>query len=441
MSTRKSKHAALQIAGLVAVPLLLALALLGWLRATRTGPDAAPSPAHRNAVEPIPGASSGAVHAGTSNTSRETPESRLGASVPDPNKAPPNPLRAMLEAGLAGIAGENDPDRRRQLLDELAGRIRETETVTALAGLTDPTFERSGADLRARLIQRWAARDPQAAAAWIGLMSSGDLRASAHAELARGWMERDVEAAKTWALGLSDASDRDSALVSIAYELARSRPVDALTLAIELQPTERRDEVLNHAAMQWAAEKPREALEWASQVPDERLRTRLQRDIAIAWGEADPTAAATAAVQNLPPGREQNDAVVGIVQRWVQSAPEVAATWVAAFPEGELRETAGRELVTIWASEAQEAAGKWLNELEPGSFRDTAVEAYLGSVLPIAPDKAAAWVAEIREAKRQSEAAERVAAYWLEVDAPAAKAWMGKAPMSAEAKARLLAPH
>jgi hypothetical protein len=206
------------------------------------------------------------------------------------------------------------------------------------------------------------------------------------------------------------------------------------------RPTVRRDELLTFAATQWASRAPDDAVDWAAKVEEETLRNRLLKDIFTEWGDRDPLQAATAAVKSMPEGREQNDTVVGIVQRWAQTEPKTAGAWVAAFPDGDLRETAGRELVTIWADQAVEEAGQWLDALPGGGFRDTAVSAYVDKILPMVPDTAAVWAMQIGDPVRRAEVLERVGTEWLESDAAAARVWIANSALSPEAKARLLTP-
>jgi hypothetical protein len=366
------------------------------------------------------------------------PETESGSG--DPSKPLPNPMGPLITASVRELMAETDPTRHRESLEAALAKVGDGDLGLALAVLTHPDFEVSGREFRQRLLERWGAKDPQAATAWIGRMSPGDARDEAFSDVARGWAMRDVEAARSWALALSEPSARDGALIQVGYELARTRPVEAMEMAIAMQPTRRRDELLNFSATQWASQAPADAVDWASQISEESLRTRLLKDILTEWGDGDPMAAATAAVKSMPEGREQNDTVVGIVQRWAQTEPNTAGAWVAAFPDGELRESAGRELVTIWADQAVEEAGQWLDALPAGNFRDTAVSAYVAKILPMVPQTASEWAMQIADPVRRAEELERVGSGWLESDAAAARAWIAQSALSAEAKARLLSP-
>jgi hypothetical protein len=190
--------------------------------------------------------------------------------------------------------------------------------------------------------------------------------------------------------------EKASAMLEFAYEAARAEPIAALNLAMELPASDARDDLLAHAANQWAFRAPVAAAEWARQIVDDALRERLLAGIATEWGETDPRAAAGLALESLSSGKPQDDALVGIVLRWAQKEPEVAADWVTEFPPGTLRDTALEELVKLWTDQDLEAAGDWLNRLRPGSVRQVAVAAYVGKLAPQFPEIAAEWAHELR---------------------------------------------
>ena len=42
----------------------------------------------------------------------------------------------------------------------------------------------------------------------------------------------------------------------------------------------------------------------------------------------------------MPSGRTRDNALIGIIQRWAQQQPEEVRAWAAAFPDGELKQSA-----------------------------------------------------------------------------------------------------
>src|SRR5205085_990495 len=152
----------------------------------------------------------------------------------------------------------------------------------------------------------------------------------------------NVSDAIAWARDLPETL-RAGPLLKIANEAIGTDPRQALELARELPASDGRNEVIARAASEWAVHDPEQIAMWAENIPDQQLREEVISKVAMTWGETDPTKAAELAIAQLSDAKPKNDAVIGIVQRWVQTRPNDAAAWVATFPEGELRETAARE--------------------------------------------------------------------------------------------------
>jgi hypothetical protein len=198
------------------------------------------------------------------------------------------------------------------------------------------------------LIRQWAESDVVSAAAWAEELPAGATRKAAINGVAIMWANQDLALATAWAGQQLVGDERIGALTSVAYEAARTEPVLALDIAGALPAGTERDALAKHATLQWAAVDPIPAAQWAIQIEDEQLKERVLAHIATAWGDGDPAGAAKFAVQGLAPSHCQDDAVVSIVQRWVQHDPASAAQWVAGFPDGHLRETAAENIAKLW---------------------------------------------------------------------------------------------
>jgi hypothetical protein len=347
-------------------------------------------------------------------------------------------LRNMA-AALGAIQGVQDPVQQNEKLEALGQEIGEADLPAAIEFLNGRTPAALERDLKLRLIRRWAGIDPSAAAEWVSQIPMGSERQEAIEGVAIVWANRNLLDAAGWVRHLSDAAERNGGALSVAYEAARTDPVAALELAIEVPAGESRDNLVTHAASQWAVKNPAAALEWAKQISDRDLHERVLTAITTVWGEADPIAAATLAVQELIPGKQQDDAVVGIVQRWVQKKPQEAAAWVLKFPEGTLRDTALEELVKLWTDQDVKAAGLWLNGVADSSARDVGVGAYVTKIATQTPAAAARWVEEIQGKALRLRESEALGEAWLNSDEAAARLWIKQTGLSEATKARLLA--
>ncbi|MCU0858199.1 MAG: hypothetical protein MUC65_07340 [Pontiellaceae bacterium] len=212
-----------------------------------------------------------------------------------------------------------------------------SDVLTALRHLQSQAGTEGVRERIVDLIRQWAEHDVKAAAKWVQNMPSGDAKTDALTAVAIAFAEQDVKAGINWVWQLPEGEDRNHAIRSLSYEAARTEPVTALTLAAgSLKPDQERDDLINYAALQWAASDPEKAAGWADQIPDKVLRDNVLVNVTTAWGESDPAGAAQFAVQKITPGTALNNAVVGIVQRWVQKDRKTAAKWVATIHDEEL---------------------------------------------------------------------------------------------------------
>lgn len=349
------------------------------------------------------------------------------------------PFLRGLAASLDAIQTEPDAMKQEEKLKSLADSITDSALPEALAFLLGQGGRQLSESLGLRLLRRWTEGNPQAAADWVLRSAPDSMRRQAIDTVGFVWASQSLAAATAWARQLPDIQERHGGLLAIASEAKRTDPLAALRLVVELPAGQVRDELIMHSASEWAARDSRAAAEWANQIADPALRERISVNIATEWGESDPAAAASFALESLRPGRNQDDAVVGIVQRWVQKKPDEAAAWVAQFPEGNLRATAMQELVKLWADQNLEQAGQWLAGLVVGSSRDRAVRAYVGKLTAQSPVLAAQWAEDIGELALRQREMETVGEAWMDRDAAAARSWIAQSSLTEPAKVRLLA--
>src|ERR1043166_8061018 len=350
----------------------------------------------------------------------------------------PASFLAYLAAALGSLQKDADSSSQDQILEELVDKLTSTNPAVALEYLKNQNAFGPGRDLSIRLARGWAGQDAKSAADWVTENLAGTVREEAINGVAIVWANQDLAGATAWATQLAE-DDRESGLLSVAYEAARTHPMAALSLAADLSAGPPRDDLVIHAAMQWALQDATGAADWAKQITEQGLRDKVLAAVAAQWGEADPGAAATLATKWVAPGKPQDDAVVGIVERWVQKQPTDAAAWVTAFPDGLLRDTAMENVVKLWADQDVEKAGTWLRSLLAGPARDAAVGAYVSQVAPRSPELAASWTTEIGDDALRLREMEAVGESWMESDAAAARIWITQAPLPESTRIRLLA--
>jgi hypothetical protein len=276
---------------------------------------------------------------------------------------------------LASIEAEAEPETKSAAADRAARAVSWRDLPEVLNWLKSKPGSDS-AELRSRLIGRWAVQDPQSAASWATQLPDDSLSRATVVLVAVAWANSDLSAAVGWVNALPEGGGKQAAVLSLANEAARADPLTALGLVVTLPPSAERDDSLVHGVSQWADAEPSAAIAWAEKVPDPNLRQRLLGAAAIAAAYQNGPMAAGLVTSGLLQGVEQDRALVSVVQRWAQRSPVAAAAWVAQFPETPARNTAVQHLVSIWAQQDSAAAQSWLGHLPEGSLRNTASAAY-----------------------------------------------------------------
>ena len=370
------------------------------------------------------------------------------ASLPTENRLQPRmgqptvasnamPFRRSLAERLVAIRAVTDRSAQEELLENLADSIAVDDLAKALAFLESQEASELTQSLGVQLLRRWAAGSPLAAATWVGSHPGGANRQDEIRAVALVWADQSLPEALAWVNELPEIAERNTGLVALAYEAARAAPMEAFRIAEELPDGQARNDLIRHTANQWGGQNPREAVAWARQVEDETLRQQLLAGITMAWAAKEPAAAANAAATLLPPGRAQGDAVVGIVQRWVQTEPGAAAAWVMDFPGGPLQDAACEELVKLWVDQDQAGTDEWIRQLDV-HHRDPAVAAYVDKLALSFPDSAAAWASTIGDETLRSRLLKAVVASWMTSDPAAAYLWVATADLTETTRAQLL---
>jgi hypothetical protein len=276
---------------------------------------------------------------------------------------------------LAALEVETDEDRRAAALERAVNSIAAADFPAVLDSFL-PDNRPVAVEWRQLLVRRWAEGDAPAAGAWAASLPAGPASSTALAQVALAWADADLAGAGNWLQTLSAGEGRQSATLALAGEAARTEPATALALAAVLPPSPERDDLLIYAVSQWAGVDPAAAAAWTQSTSDAALRERLIGAVAVASAKQDGNTAANLAVQSLPGGAEQDRAIVAIVQRWAQTAPQTAAGWVAQFPETPVRASAMQNLIALWTAQDSVAAGSWLLQLPGSSSRSAGFATY-----------------------------------------------------------------
>lgn len=132
-------------------------------------------------------------------------------------------------------------------------------------------------------------------------------------------------------------------------------------------------------------------------------------------------------VAALPPGKEQDQAALAVIDRWLGANPVAAAAWTTQFAEGPLREQAMSVVARSWGLRDWNATAGWLETLPMGSSRDAAIGAFVTSADGYDIKLALEWANQMEAPESRAMRVEHTARRWLREDHAAARAWLEKA--------------
>jgi hypothetical protein len=140
----------------------------------------------------------------------------------------------------------------------------------------------------------------------------------------------------------------------------------------------------------------------------------------------------------LPPGKEQDEAVLAVINHWTGTNAAAAAAWTTQFAEGPLRERAMFVVARQWGQRDWNATAGWLETLPVGSSRDAAIGAFVTSADGYDIKLALEWANQTEAPESRAMRIENTARRWLREDNAAARAWLEKAQLPAGMAERLM---
>lgn len=165
--------------------------------------------------------------------------------------------------------------------------------------------------------------------------------------------------------------------------------------------------------------------------PKSAVRGRLNRFNSVTHLSPEEVAA-------LPPGKEQDWAVLASIERWTNTDPVSAAAWATEFAEGPLREQALALVAREWGLRDANATSSWMEKLPMGPSRDAAIGAFVTSADGNDIRLALEWANQTEDPESRAKRVEETALRWLIEDNAAARAWLDKAQLPSGMAERLL---
>lgn len=143
-------------------------------------------------------------------------------------------------------------------------------------------------------------------------------------------------------------------------------------------------------------------------------------------------------VTAMPPGVEQNQAALAVIDHWAGADPAATAAWTAGFPEGPLREQALSLVARQWGLKDWNATSSWLETLPAGSSRDAAIGSFVTSADGYDIKLALEWANRMEDPDNRAQRVEETARRWLRENNAAARSWIQNAQLPSGMAEQLL---
>jgi hypothetical protein len=169
----------------------------------------------------------------------------------------------------------------------------------------------------------------------------------------REWAARDLKGALAAIAPMPAGIARDQAVEAVCFAEIQTNPSLAMEMAQTLQQPAN---VVQDLLQQWAERDSAAAFVWVSSQPAGVGRDELIQRVTYTLSQTEPEQAAQLVVEQVPPGPDQDEAVMTVVHQWGAKNLSAATAWVKAFPAGPLQTRAAQELAGIGQRQQQLAA-------------------------------------------------------------------------------------
>lgn len=170
---------------------------------------------------------------------------------------------------LDDLAAMPESRNRRELLEQLADELGETNPVAAashLSSITDPEILKTAVP---ELAKEWAQDDPKAAIEFVTKYEGNpELYSRAMAEAIEEWAERDPYEAGQYLNELPASPELDRSVAEYSREAARVDPEGAMSFAVSVNDEKLRAETIGRVARDWKRSSPDDYATWAEANPE-----------------------------------------------------------------------------------------------------------------------------------------------------------------------------
>lgn len=207
------------------------------------------------------------------------------------------------------------------------------------------------------LFEKWAAKDPAAAARWTASQTPGEAMRDLAKSAAAPWFAADPAAVRAFAASLPEGAGRNDFIRTTASLMAGNDPAGALTWTAQAGGAE----ALGSVFQSIAQSNPEFAAAHFAAMPRQVQAARMQ-ELTDILGKRAP-GAAVGFYQSLPPEQQASVKLYDTTVSFARQDPKAASEWVTTLPPTMAKDTAISGLVDYLIKQSSdpdpEAAAHW----------------------------------------------------------------------------------
>jgi hypothetical protein len=281
------------------------------------------------------------------------------------------------------------------------------------------------------VIRTIASTDPALAATYLEKIPPGAPRSQIAAQVGNDVSFTEPALALAWLESIGDSDIRVAVANSMAVNLARS-DVETAAKLMDRVPKEARRQWMNAVAMAYANADPVRGGEWLARQRD--VPGSIVANFAANISAIDPET--TLDVINRFDEKQRQAALMGVLPKMAQQAPEAAARMVDDIADRRVRAQVTGRVATIWARYDEAAARKWVTSLPWGDPRDQGLEALVNNQNSSLDDRLTL-IGQIQSPDTRSQAVWNTAMSLVASDPEGARTVLRRYPLGPEMQAQL----
>lgn len=321
-----------------------------------------------------------------------------------------SPLSAeQMKAAMTEILTESDPVKSSLMFAMMLDQLTAENAPAVQAEIRARVAGFEGMRYFGLLAYKWGSIDGAGAMA-DAATQEGPAKMMTSAAAIAGWAAKDPEAAKAWLANNKDGNEWEKGIMErgLVSGMARSNPAEAQAYVASIKDEGQRSRMTQVLIEEKLKQGTDAASSWASGLTDPQMKRGAFESIADQIYRNDPAKGLQFITANA--GDPQAASAAGnIVRRISEKDPKEAMTFVQGLPDGAVRTSSYEQTFRAYADKDPEAAGIYINNsMQAGTDRDAAIRGLARGLSRSEPEAALTWVDAITDPAVQFESAQEV---------------------------------